>query len=86
MNYNLQTPCCNKVYVCRLCHDDKEEHKLDRQSVNIIKCLQCEKEQEVCVTTDPISRVEFVTVKPSSNENAIQRKFELASRLNTNLQ
>ena len=23
-------PCCGKIYPCRLCHDEGEEHKIDR--------------------------------------------------------
>ncbi|CAH3189606.1 unnamed protein product, partial [Porites evermanni] len=34
-------PCCVKYYSCRLCHNDKEDHELDRKTVQEIKCLQC---------------------------------------------
>ncbi|XP_068759446.1 RING finger and CHY zinc finger domain-containing protein 1-like [Montipora capricornis] len=43
----LLAPCCNKHFSCRLCHDDSEDHKLDRKSVQQIKCLQCESCQMV---------------------------------------
>ena len=29
-NYII-SPCCNKVYPCRLCHDTNENHKIDRK-------------------------------------------------------
>lgn len=38
---SLLAPCCEKYYNCRLCHDDKEDHELDRKTVQGIKCLQC---------------------------------------------
>ncbi|XP_064626311.1 RING finger and CHY zinc finger domain-containing protein 1-like [Lineus longissimus] len=47
----LLAPCCNKVYACRICHDDKEIHEIDRKAVKQIKCLGCETLQavaEVC--------------------------------------
>ena len=42
-----QAPCCKKYYNCRLCHNDKESHELDRKTVEAIKCLQCDSSQEV---------------------------------------
>ena len=41
------TPCCNKVYPCRFCHDTAESHELERRSVQQIKCNQCGKLQGV---------------------------------------
>lgn len=38
---SLLAPCCVKYYSCRLCHNDKEDHELDRKTVQQIKCLQC---------------------------------------------
>ncbi|EDO31289.1 predicted protein [Nematostella vectensis] len=35
------TPCCNKIYTCRLCHDASESHELNRKLVSQVKCLQC---------------------------------------------
>ncbi|XP_028403667.1 RING finger and CHY zinc finger domain-containing protein 1-like [Dendronephthya gigantea] len=43
----LVSPCCNKVYPCRLCHDKKESHKLIRTDVKFIECLQCGCKQKV---------------------------------------
>jgi len=41
------SPCCDKVYTCRICHDDIEDHTLDRRSVTHIVCIQCQHKQEV---------------------------------------
>ncbi|EDO30561.1 predicted protein [Nematostella vectensis] len=41
------TPCCNNIYACRICHDEKENHQLDRKSVQSVKCLQCNNIQDV---------------------------------------
>ncbi len=56
----IRTPCCNKIYTCRLCHNeavseeylnkmdpDQDEHKLDRHSIKKIICMNCNKEQEI---------------------------------------
>lgn len=44
----LVTPCCNKIYRCRLCHNVMEgNHELDRKIVERIKCLQCGRIQSV---------------------------------------
>lgn len=43
----LLSPCCGKEYRCRLCHDDNENHSLDRKSVKSIVCSQCNKKQTV---------------------------------------
>lgn len=43
----LVTPCCEKTYPCRFCHDKEENHELDRSSVEFIKCTQCSTIQEV---------------------------------------
>lgn len=32
-NCALVAPCCNKIYTCRLCHDEQEHHKIDRYQV-----------------------------------------------------
>ncbi|XP_027023931.1 RING finger and CHY zinc finger domain-containing protein 1 [Tachysurus fulvidraco] len=42
----LKAPCCKKFYVCRLCHDDDENHKMDRFQVKEVKCTVCESVQE----------------------------------------
>lgn len=40
------TPCCNKIYKCRFCHDAAEgDHELDRSLVFEIVCSQCNLKQ-----------------------------------------
>ncbi|CAH1772445.1 unnamed protein product [Owenia fusiformis] len=41
------SPCCGKVYTCRLCHDEKEMHTIERTSVKQIQCLGCRVKQKV---------------------------------------
>eukprot|EP00192_Tetraselmis_astigmatica_P000948 CAMPEP_0117679692 /NCGR_PEP_ID=MMETSP0804-20121206/17947_1 /TAXON_ID=1074897 /ORGANISM="Tetraselmis astigmatica, Strain CCMP880" /LENGTH=1249 /DNA_ID=CAMNT_0005489125 /DNA_START=485 /DNA_END=4234 /DNA_ORIENTATION=- len=40
-NCALVAPCCNKVYHCRLCHDEVENHKMDRYAVREMVCKIC---------------------------------------------
>jgi len=37
----LLAPCCNKFYVCRVCHDEAEDHRINRFDVDLIKCMIC---------------------------------------------
>ncbi|KAK7502165.1 hypothetical protein BaRGS_00006529 [Batillaria attramentaria] len=46
-NCALIAPCCKKQYTCRICHDEKEMHELDRHQVCHVVCLKCNLEQEV---------------------------------------
>ena len=51
----LVAPCCDTAYNCRFCHDDVENHSLDRRSVTEVECLRCHLRQEVgakCRATD----------------------------------
>ncbi|XP_072399355.1 RING finger and CHY zinc finger domain-containing protein 1 isoform X1 [Diabrotica undecimpunctata] len=41
------TPCCKKVYTCRFCHDENENHKLIRKEVTELICAVCETKQKV---------------------------------------
>jgi uncharacterized CHY-type Zn-finger protein len=43
----IYAPCCKKYYSCRICHDEKESHKLDRTKVSKLKCRNCHKQNEV---------------------------------------
>ena len=40
-NCRLQCIECKKIYSCRVCHDDNEEHKMERHKVEKIKCNEC---------------------------------------------
>ena len=44
-----QSPCCEKVYPCRLCHDDKETHTINRFDVKEVVCRECSCRQPVSV-------------------------------------
>ena len=37
----ILSPCCNKWYSCRLCHDEDNDHKLDRKLISTIICKKC---------------------------------------------
>ena len=53
-NY-IVSPCCNKLYECRLCHDSNENHTLDRTKIKQIKCKSCFCIQETnnkCINKD----------------------------------
>ncbi|XP_064605596.1 RING finger and CHY zinc finger domain-containing protein 1-like isoform X2 [Liolophura sinensis] len=47
---SLIANCCKKVYICRVCHDEAENHQMNRHEVQEIKCLLCEKQQQVSGT------------------------------------
>jgi uncharacterized CHY-type Zn-finger protein len=40
-NCKLFANCCNKWYTCRLCHDENENHKLDRTKTEKMMCMFC---------------------------------------------
>uniref|UniRef100_A0AAQ4QC07 Ring finger and CHY zinc finger domain containing 1 n=1 Tax=Gasterosteus aculeatus aculeatus TaxID=481459 RepID=A0AAQ4QC07_GASAC len=42
----LKAPCCGKLYVCRLCHDAKENHEMDRFKVTEVQCSECQTVQQ----------------------------------------
>jgi RING finger/CHY zinc finger protein 1 len=65
-----QTPCthynrknkiyckeCSTFYNCRLCHDEINDHKIDRFTIDLIKCTECSKEQspsQICIKCNTI--------------------------------
>jgi len=47
----LLAPCCNKLVYCRLCHDENNDHKIDRHQIKHVFCKKCQhkqKLQQVC--------------------------------------
>uniref|UniRef100_A0A8C8RYM5 RING finger and CHY zinc finger domain-containing protein 1 n=1 Tax=Pelusios castaneus TaxID=367368 RepID=A0A8C8RYM5_9SAUR len=42
----LKAPCCGKFYVCRLCHDSKEDHQMNRFKVKQVQCANCKSIQQ----------------------------------------
>ena len=43
----MKTPCCGKLYPCRLCHDQAENHEVNRFEVETLQCVQCSTQQPV---------------------------------------
>lgn len=50
----LITPCCNKLYYCRFCHDEDIDirsletiHEIDREGIEHVRCIECDYEQTV---------------------------------------
>ncbi|KAF5792750.1 putative transcription factor C2H2 family [Helianthus annuus] len=39
----LVASCCNKLYTCRLCHDDASDHIMDscRKATSMMMCMKC---------------------------------------------
>lgn len=48
--FSFQTPCCNKVYICRFCHDKEETHVVNRKEVTELICVLCDTRQPVQAT------------------------------------
>ena len=40
-------PCCNKLVYCRICHDDDNNHVMDRHAVEKVLCKKCNHLQNV---------------------------------------
>lgn len=34
-------PCCQRVYTCRHCHDEAEDHRLQGSDVTTMVCMDC---------------------------------------------
>lgn len=52
----IMSPCCNKIYPCRLCHDEenyelvtdiKIRHKIDRFAISQVICTECDTFQNI---------------------------------------
>ena len=43
----IKEDCCDRFHYCRLCHDDAENHTINRFKINRMKCMICTKEQHV---------------------------------------
>lgn len=43
----IKAECCNKFYVCRLCHNEKEDHEIDRFKIKTIMCMICKNVQNI---------------------------------------
>lgn len=40
-NCKLVAACCNRLYTCRLCHDDVNTHTMDRKATAEMMCMKC---------------------------------------------
>lgn len=40
-NCKINTSCCNKWYVCKFCHNEKEYHQLSNDDITRISCMEC---------------------------------------------
>jgi len=45
-------PCCDKVYQCRFCHDEVEDHNLDGFAVSEVICSACNRRQPIRSTCE----------------------------------
>lgn len=45
-NSKFRASCCGKWYPCRFCHDENENHNVDRHSTKLMMCLFCSEPQE----------------------------------------
>lgn len=41
------SPCCNKIYTCRFCHNENETHEINRFEIKEIVCSKCDCRQVV---------------------------------------
>ena len=46
-NCKFISPCCEKIYACRFCHNDNESHEINRFEVKEIICSKCDCRQSV---------------------------------------
>lgn len=41
------SPCCGKIFSCRICHDKVSTHEIDRHAIIEIVCSNCNSRQAV---------------------------------------
>ena len=44
---SIRAPCCNNRYNCRICHNENEDHEVDRFKIEKLICSNCDTEQSV---------------------------------------
>lgn len=37
----MRAPCCQRLFTCRLCHDQASDHTVDREEVKEMLCMRC---------------------------------------------
>ena len=40
-------PCCNKIFHCRLCHDEQSNHEINRFNIKKVQCKKCSFIQDI---------------------------------------
>ena len=46
-DHHIYTKCCRKIYPCRLCHDENEDHSIYRYNIKQMFCSFCNCIQKV---------------------------------------
>ncbi len=46
-NLQIYATCCSKFYDCKLCHNELNDHKMEYDEKNRIKCINCNTESNV---------------------------------------
>ncbi|KAJ0536424.1 putative transcription factor C2H2 family [Helianthus annuus] len=54
-NCKLVASCCNKLYTCRFCHDDVNDHPMDRKATSMMMCMKCLIVQPIGPTCSTVS-------------------------------
>lgn len=44
---NIRASCCGKFYTCRICHDEEEQHKINRYEIREMRCMHCSTIQKI---------------------------------------
>ncbi|KAK5639838.1 hypothetical protein RI129_010649 [Pyrocoelia pectoralis] len=55
----ILAPCCSNVYSCHICHDEKENHPLDRYKIKQLICNKCNNIQDATSDRCNMCRVIF---------------------------
>ncbi|XP_030458146.2 zinc finger protein BRUTUS-like At1g18910 [Syzygium oleosum] len=63
-NCKLLAACCNQLYSCRRCHDEENDHSVDRKSITKMMCMKC-------LTIQPIG----TTCSTASCDNLVMAKY-----------
>ena len=56
-NCSIISPCCKKIFPCRLCHDQYSDHKINRFEIEEIVCRKCNIKQNTsnkCINCNTI--------------------------------
>lgn len=69
---SLVAPCCGKIYACRLCHDEENEHKMDRSEVSLahlICPLSCTPRKDETFRRSSLHAAEHARPRPPWNSH-----------------